>query len=169
MERKVKVAVTTGKTGTRVTEHAGHVKYFKIYEITEDKITGIDTVEVDEDQTLHEMLHKYPIDFTGHPLEDVEIILTGGIGPGAIQKLFTVGKRAYMIAEKYTDEAIDKLIAGKLQALDPSQYHHHHHDHDHHHHHHDHDHDHHHHHHHDDKEEEIGGSGIFGEDSGNDA
>jgi len=141
MERKAKVAVTTGKTGTRVAEHAGHVKFFKIYEITEDKITGIETVELDEGQTLHDMLHRYPIDFSGHPLEDVQIILTGGIGMGAIQKLFSVGKRAYMIAEKYTDEAIDKLLAGTLQALDPRE---HQHDHHHDHHHHDHHHDHHH-------------------------
>ncbi|NPA46251.1 MAG: hypothetical protein GXO24_03455 [Chlorobi bacterium] len=156
MERKAKVAVTTGRTGTRVAEHAGHVKFFKIYEITEDKITDIKTVEVDEGQTLHDMLHRHPIDFTGHPLEDVQIILTGGIGMGAIQKLFSVGKRAYMIAEKYSDEAIDKLLAGTLQALDPREHHHDHHHHDHHHHdhhHHDHHHGHGHDHPHDNEEE----------------
>ena len=140
-ERKIKVAVTTGKSGDRIAGHAGQALFFKIYEITEDRITGLETVQVDKEQTLHNMLHRPVIDFTGHPLEDVGIILTGSIGPGAIQKLFSVGKRAYMIAEKHADEAIDKLLQGRLQALDPREHHHHHH----HHHHHDHhDHDHHH-------------------------
>ena len=144
--RKIKVGVGTGRPGTRIAEHAGRTKYFLIYEIREDdgKLEVVDKqqVELRDDQTLHEMLHRFPIDFTGHPLEDTEIILTRSIGPGAMQKLYMSGKRAYMVAEKNPDEAIEKLMAGTLQALDPSEHHHHHHDH-HHHHHHDHDEDHH--------------------------
>ena len=30
---KAKVAVTTNKNGDKIAEHAGHVVYFKIYEI----------------------------------------------------------------------------------------------------------------------------------------
>jgi len=132
-ERKVKVAISTGKSGKQITEHVGRTLFFKIYEITEDRITGTELVELTKEQSLHNLLHRPVIDFSGHPLEDVEIILTRSIGPGAIHKLFSVGKRAYMIAEKHVDEAIEKLLQGRLQALNVLEHHSgHHHEHGHH-------------------------------------
>ncbi len=138
--RTVKVAVGTGRPGTRIAEHAGKTRFFLIYEIEETpeglQLKEKKKIELKEGEKLHDMLHRFPIDFSGHPLEDVEIILTRSIGPGAVQKLYMLGKRAYMIEEKNPDEAIEKLMAGTLKALDPSQHHHHHdhhHGHDHHH------------------------------------
>jgi predicted Fe-Mo cluster-binding NifX family protein len=134
--RKIKVGIGTGRPGTRIAQHAGKTRFFVIYEITENdkgkiSVTDIQQVELDENQTLHEMLHRIPINFENHPLEDVEIILTGSIGYGAMQKLWNIGKRAYMVEERTPEEAIKKLIDGTLQAKMPSTEHHHHHHHDH--------------------------------------
>ncbi len=132
MKKTIQVAIATGKPGKMINKHLGTAKYFWVYTIEEDKITDKTWIELSDHQTLKSVLHTYPIDFSGHPLEKVEIILSGGMGPGAVQKLFSIGKRGYMIAEKYVDEAVEKLLAGTLQALDPAvHHHHHHHDHDH--------------------------------------
>ncbi len=144
--KKIIVAVGTGRPGTRVHKHAGRSKHFLLYEIVENEKGEIELkdkkqIELTDDQILHEVLHREPLSFKGHPLEKAEIIITGGIGPGAVQKLYFLGKRAYMVAEKNPDEVIEKLIAGTLQALPPERHHHHHHHDHHHHHHHDHDHE----------------------------
>lgn len=131
MKKTIQVAVATGKPGKMINKHLGTAKYFWIYTIEEDKIKYKTMVELSDQHILRTVLHTYPIDFSGHPLEKAEIILSGGLGPGAVQKLFGVGKRAYMIAEKYVDEAMEKLLAGTLQALDPAVHHHHHHHHGH--------------------------------------
>jgi predicted Fe-Mo cluster-binding NifX family protein len=39
---------------------------------------------------------------------------------GAINKLFQIGIRAFIIEETNPDEAIKQLIAGTLKAVDPS-------------------------------------------------
>ncbi len=133
--RSIKVAVGTGRPGTRIAEHAGKTRFFKVFEIEETadglRMKKTEMITLDEGQTLHDVLHRNPIDFSGHPLEDAEIILTRSIGMGAVQKLYMLGKRAYMIAEKNPEDAIEKLMAGTLKALDPSQHHHHHHEHHH--------------------------------------
>ncbi len=131
--RKILVGVGTGRPGTRIAEHAGKTKYFLIYEIVQDEegnitLQGKKQIELKDEEILHEVLHRYPLNFTGHPLENVEIIITRHIGEGAMQKLYFMGKRAYMVEEKNPDEAIEKLIAGTLKAVAPAHHHHHHHD-----------------------------------------
>ncbi|NPA42712.1 MAG: hypothetical protein GXO27_01610 [Chlorobi bacterium] len=135
--RRVTVAVATGRPGKRIAGHLGRARHFWLYRIEErpggmPEVTSKQMAELDEDNTLHAVLHRFPIDFSGHPLEEADIILAGGMGMGAIQKLFLVGKRAYPVAEKDPDEAIRKLIEGTLQSLPPDAHghghHHHHHD-----------------------------------------
>ncbi len=84
------MAVATGRHGKRVHQHAGRSRYFLIYEIVEDengriKIKNKNQIELSKDQILHNVLHREPMNFEGHPLEDAEIIITGGIGPGGFK------------------------------------------------------------------------------------
>ncbi len=130
--RKILVAVGTGRPGTRIAKHAGKSKYFLIYEIVQDESGVISLndkkqIELRDDEILHEVLHRYPLNFQGHPLEEVEIIITGSIGADALQKLYYMGKRAYMVEEKDPDVAIEKLINGTLRAIAPEHHHGHHH------------------------------------------
>jgi predicted Fe-Mo cluster-binding NifX family protein len=135
--RKILVGIGTGRPGTRIAKHAGRTKHFLIYEIHQDDEGNISLhdkkqIELKDHEILHEVLHRYPLNFQGHPLEEVEIIITGSIGAGAMQKLYFMGKRAYMVEEKDPDTAIEKLMAGTLRALAPENHHHgHHHEHDH--------------------------------------
>ncbi len=129
---KAKVAITTNKNGDKIAEHAGHGVYFKIYEIDEKEgVTGAKVIKVDKEHTLHNLLHNPETNPQDHEVLTSQILLTGGIGMGGINKLARMGVRAYIVEEKNPDEAVEKLIAGTLKAVDPStvQHHNHHHDH----------------------------------------
>ncbi len=129
---KAKVAVTTNKNGDKITEHAGHGVFFKIYEIDEHEgLLGSKVIKVDKEHTLHNLLHNPDINPNDHEVLTTQILLTGGIGLGAINKLAYMGVRAYIVEEKNPDEAVNKLINGTLKAVDPNtvQHHGHHHDH----------------------------------------
>jgi len=129
---KAKVAVTSNKNGDQIAEHAGHGVYFKIYEIDEQEgITDSKVIKVDKEHTLHNLLHNPNTNPAEHEVLQSQILLTGGIGMGAIGKLAQMGVRAYIVEEKNPDEAIEKLMSGTLKAVDPStvQHHGHHHHH----------------------------------------
>ncbi len=131
---QAQVAITTNKNGDKISEHAGHVVYFKIYTIDEEKgLIDSKVIKVDKEHTLHNLLHNPETNPEEHEVLQSQILLTGGIGMGAIQRLANMGIRAYMVEEKNPDEAIKQLIEGTLKAVDPStfKHHHHHHDHDH--------------------------------------
>ncbi len=130
---QAKIAITTNKNGDKVAEHAGHVVYFKFYTIDEEKgLIDSKLVKIDKDFTLHNLLHGANIDPKDHEVLQSQIILTGGIGMGAINKLANMGIRTYMIEETNPDIAVQKLIDGNLKAIDPSTFKHdHHHNHNH--------------------------------------
>ncbi len=130
---KAKVIVTTNKNGDKIAEHAGHVRYFKIYEIDQTEgLTGSKIIKVEKEHTIHNLLHNPETNSEEHEILTGQILLTGGIGMGGIQKLAMLGVRAYIVEEKNPDEAVEKLIAGTLKAVDPRTIphsHHHHGDH----------------------------------------
>ena len=130
---KAKVAVTTNKNGDQIAEHAGHGVYFKIYEIDQiEGLTGSKVIKVDKEHTLHNLIHNPQTNPQEHEVLNCQILLTGSIGMGAIGRLAQIGVRAYIVEEKNPDEAVEKLIAGTLRAVDPSTVEHtHHHDHHH--------------------------------------
>jgi predicted Fe-Mo cluster-binding NifX family protein len=134
---KAKIAVTTNKNGDKIAEHAGRGVFFKIYEIDEhDGLTDSRVIKVDKEHTLHNLSHNPETNPADHEVLTSQILLTGGIGMGAINKLARMGVRAYIVEEKNPDESIEKLMNNTLRAVDPTTYqhnHHHHHDHDHHH------------------------------------
>ncbi len=130
---KAKIAVTTNKNGDKLAEHAGHGVYFKIYEVDQEAgLTGSKVIKIDKEHTLHNLLHNPQTNPAEHEVLTSQILLTGGIGMGAISKLAQMGVRAYIVEEKNPDEAVQKLIEGNLRAVDPNAYQHtHHHDHEH--------------------------------------
>ena len=130
---QAQIAVTTTKNGDKVSEHAGHAVYFKFYIIDQEKgVIDEKLIKVDKKHTLHNLLHTPDINPDEHEVLKSQILLTGGIGMGAINKLAHLGVRAYIIEESNPDNAIKQLINGTLKAVDPSTFqHNHHHEHNH--------------------------------------
>ena len=112
---KTLVAITTQNRKT-IFEHAGKCRNFLIYTIEDDLITNKKLLELTKEETLHNVLHEPN---SSSVLFDMDILLTRGIGNGAIQKLATHNVACYKIEETDPDEAIKKLIKGTLEAVSP--------------------------------------------------
>ncbi len=112
---KTIVAVTAQNRKT-IFEHAGKCRNFLIYTIENDVITTKKLLELTKEESLHNVLHE--VNATS-VLFDIDILLTRGIGNGAIQKLAKQNVACYKIEETDPDTAINKLIKGTLEAVAP--------------------------------------------------
>lgn len=115
----MKIAVTS-QNKREITEHAGKCRKFWIYEIDEGKIGNKHLLELSLEQSLHES----PLD-KFHPLEDIKILITGGVGAGLQQRLIRRGIKTIVTSEKEPDRAILAYLAGTLERLSPRHFLHH--------------------------------------------
>lgn len=116
---KTIVAVTAQNRKT-IFEHAGKCKNFLIYTIADNIVINKKLLELSEEETLHHFFHQEKSDAnSANSLFDVDILLTRGIGNGAIQKLAMQNVVCYKIEETDPDTAINKLINGTLEAMSP--------------------------------------------------
>jgi predicted Fe-Mo cluster-binding NifX family protein len=110
-----KVAITA-QDKLNITGHAGHCDFFFLYEIDEEGNFHKSSVEVNENDSLHNFLHGNPASFANHFIKNVDILLTQAIGQGAINKLMNHQVATYIIKENNPDTAIQKLIEGTLES-----------------------------------------------------
>ena len=120
------VAVTSQNKKT-ITKHAGECRNYLIYTIKNNEITSKKVMELHDNEILKYTFHE---DKSANPknlLYDVDILLTGSIGPGGVNRLANQNVTAYVIKEKDPDIAIEKLIKGTLEAFAPISHGKHHH------------------------------------------
>lgn len=116
---KTIVAVTAQNRKT-IFDHAGKCRNFLIYTIDNNVIVTEKLLELSEEETLHHFFHQENSDTNAtSSLFDIDILLTRGIGEGAIQKLAMQNVVCYKIKETDPDIAINKLINGTLEAMSP--------------------------------------------------
>lgn len=115
---KTIVAVTAQNRKT-IFEHAGKCRNFLIYTIDDNVIINKNLLELSEEETLHNLFHQENNSNITSSLFDIDILLTRGIGEGAIQKLAMQNVVCYKIEETNPDTAINKLINGTLEAVAP--------------------------------------------------
>ena len=115
---KTIVAVTAQNRKT-IFEHAGKCRNFLIYTIDDNVVINKNLLELSEEETLHNFFHQENNSNVTSSLFDIDILLTRGIGEGAIQKLAMQNVVCYKIEETDPDTAINKLINGTLEAVAP--------------------------------------------------
>ncbi len=116
---KTIVAVTAQNRKT-IFEHAGKCRNFLIYTIKNNVIATKKLLELSKEETLHHFFHQEKDNnSTASSLFDIDILLTKGIGEGAIQKLAKQNVACYIIKETDPDTAINKLISGTLETVSP--------------------------------------------------
>lgn len=102
----MKIAVASD--GGRVTEHFGHCEGFKIYDVADKKIVGSETIP-----------------FPGHRpgflpnfLNDlgVNVVISGGMGGGAIQIFDEKGIEVIVGTKGSADEAVKIYLEGNLKS-----------------------------------------------------
>jgi predicted Fe-Mo cluster-binding NifX family protein len=113
---KTKVAITVQNKRT-ISEHAGRCKNYLIYTIENSEVTQKYLLELTEEETLHNLFHNG--NAGASILFDMNIILTRGIGQGAINKLASHNIVCLKVDEKDPEQAIEKLINGTLEAYAP--------------------------------------------------
>ncbi|MCI5773258.1 MAG: NifB/NifX family molybdenum-iron cluster-binding protein [Erysipelotrichaceae bacterium] len=89
-----------------VFQHFGHTAYFKIYRVNDDHSWNGEVV------STHGQGHSALANFlAGH---DVNVLLCGGIGAGAINALTAQNIEVYPGCSGQADEIVDTFLAGKL-------------------------------------------------------
>ena len=125
----MKIAITSQNRRT-ITEHAGKCRKFWVYDIEQGQVMGKTLLELPVEQSLHESSpHE------SHPLDAVQVLITGGMGPGLQRRLATKGITALMTVETDPDQAVIAYLQGTLDVRTGScdhgthqnQHHHHHH------------------------------------------
>ncbi len=107
-----KIAITSNKKGT-IIGHAGKCAFYYIYTIDSEGNFKKDSLELEKGKRLHDSLDE---EGSENPIFDMNMILTHGIGQGAVEKLAAKSVKAYIIQETDPDTAINKLIEGTLKA-----------------------------------------------------
>lgn len=103
--------------------HFGHTEQFKIYDIEDGKITKSEVV--DTNGSGHGALAGFLSD------ADADILICGGIGGGAQMALINAGIKLYAGITGNADDAVAKLLAGKLEYNPNANCNHHHGEHEH--------------------------------------
>lgn len=112
----MKIAVASQNRKT-VTGHAGKCRKFWIYEIEHDAVSTRTLLELPIDQSFHAS-HGQP-----HPLDDVQVLITGGMGMGLKNRLAQKSIVALSTSETDPDSAVKAWLNGTLDELPPEPHH----------------------------------------------
>jgi predicted Fe-Mo cluster-binding NifX family protein len=123
----MKIAVSS-QNRREITGHAGRCRKFWIYEIEDQQTKGKELLELPKEQSFHESSPQ-----SAHPLDDVTVMISGGMGQGMLRRLAAKGIIGIITEEKEPDSAVKAYLAGRLQSVGAGEGCHHGHAHDHHH------------------------------------
>ncbi|MFH7245758.1 MAG: NifB/NifX family molybdenum-iron cluster-binding protein [Spirulina sp.] len=120
----MKIAVSS-QDKAHVTGHLGRCQRFWVYDLEGDDIQGKELFQLTKDQSFHESSPQ-----AAHPLDGVQVLISGGMGRGLARRLESRGILPVITPETDPDVAIAAYTAGTL-AITALEDHVHHHDHDH--------------------------------------
>ena len=100
-----------------VFQHFGHSEYFKLYEVQDNEVvaTGVIGTDGQGHGALSHLLYVYQID----------VLICGGIGPGAQSALSEVGIALYPGVSGSCDSAVEAYLRGELVQTGANCNHHH--------------------------------------------
>ncbi len=114
----MKIAVTSQNKRT-VSGHAGKTTRFEVFTIKDKKVLHKEHLELEVSNVLHEYFHGNPAPGYVHPVLEMDVIITGSMGPGFPVKMQMHGIEAIMTDEKEVDTAVAKYLDGTLTRLQP--------------------------------------------------
>lgn len=117
----MKIAVTSQNRKT-VTGHAGKCRRFWIYDIDDCEVRDRQLLELAIEETFHERHGG-----GAHPLDGINVLITGGMGDGLQRRLKQRGILAVATGETDPERAIADWLNGTLKELPPGCHDHHHH------------------------------------------
>jgi len=123
----MKIAIASQNQKT-IFGHAGKASKYLVYTVdTESKeIINKNLLELAKEDILHNRFHDSPDPWAPHPIYDVDVVITGGAGPGFVNRLAKQNTRVVITSETDPDLAVTKLLDGTLVEIAPEHHHHHH-------------------------------------------
>ena len=108
----MKIAVTS-QNKRQITGHAGKCRKFWIYSIEEHRIQDKTLLELSKEQSFHESSLHQP-----HPLDEVQVLISAGIGTGLKQRLASKGIIPVVTVEgSDPDVAVNTYLEGTLKPI----------------------------------------------------
>lgn len=114
----MKIAVASQNRKT-VTGHAGKCRRFWIYEIANGAIANRQLVELPLENTFHQRHGTGP-----HPLDGINVLITGGMGEGLQRRLEQTGVLAVATTQTDPDRAVADWLDGTLEQVPPDSHEH---------------------------------------------
>jgi predicted Fe-Mo cluster-binding NifX family protein len=105
----MRIAVSSQNFRT-VTGHAGQARRFIIFEATEQELPReIERLDLDANMAIHGYDHS-----SGHPLDSMDVLITGSAGAGFVRHLGARGVQVVATAESVPELAVAAFLAGRV-------------------------------------------------------
>lgn len=96
----------TSQNRKTITEHAGKCRKFWVYDVDDGAVTGRSLLELPLEQSFHESSPN-----ESHPLDGVDVLISGSMGDGMRQRLGSRGILGVVTQETDPDRAVADFLA----------------------------------------------------------
>lgn len=104
----MKIAVAS-QDRRHITGHTGRCRKFLIYQVANEMIISKDLLELPDELSFHNSSPHDP-----HPLDDVAVLINGGMGQGLARRLANKGVMTVITTRKDPDGAVTAFLKGQL-------------------------------------------------------
>ena len=104
----MKIAVAS-QNRREITDHTGRCRKFWIYEIENGTIANKNLLELPKEQSFHDSSPHEP-----SPLDDVQVLIAGGMGTGLVRRLENRSIEPLITTETNPDQAVEDYLNGTL-------------------------------------------------------
>ena len=105
----MKIAVTSQNRKT-ITGHAGSCRKFLVFTVEDNKITNKELHELPKEQAFRASPSHMP-----HPLDNIDVFMTSGMGQGLIMRLANKGIQCVITREEDPDKAVTLYLCGSIK------------------------------------------------------
>jgi len=116
----MKIAVAS-QNRRDITDHTGRCRKFWVYQIEKGTIKNKVLLELAKEQSFHDSSAHEP-----SPLDDVQVLIAGGMGTGLVRRLENRGIEPLITTEPSPDKAVSDYLNGSLvtQPAEPHEHNH---------------------------------------------
>ncbi len=109
----MKIAVTS-QNRREITQHAGRCRNFLVFEVVDGRFTGQSLLELPKEASFHDSSPN-----ARHPLDDVDLLIAGGMGEGLHARLARKGIASLVTSETDPERAVRLWLTGALPLGSP--------------------------------------------------
>jgi len=102
----MKIGVTSQNFKT-ITAHAGRTRRFLVYQQNANgELELLDKLDLPKEMSMHEFRGEH------HPIDEVDVLITGGCGNGFIQRMASRGVEVIQTSEQSITNAVESYLSG---------------------------------------------------------